>query len=116
MTARDWTPQQKLMALMRLPWSVRVKQDDVRGSFTAQVAEIPEVMGTGNSMKELGKSLWVSLADNLERRLKRGDMVPLPPGKKLPWDGERSPRVEAIELQVPQRIGHLIIRPKGTAA
>lgn len=116
MTFRNWTSQQRLMALMRLPWSVRVEPDDTDGSWVAQVAEIPDAIATGNSMKELAKDLWESLAASLEIRLEHDDTIPLPKGSSPPWDAETAPRLEVVELQIAQPTGQLIIRPKATAA
>lgn len=116
MDTRNWTPQQQLAALMRLPWSVRVESEGSDRSLVARVVEIPDAIGRGNSVKEVAKHLWESLVASLERRLDQGELIPLPPASSLPWMAEPTPPAEVVELQIGQRIGPLIIRPKATAA
>src|SRR6266542_5172993 len=111
MTATNWTPREQLMALMRLPWSIRIERDELDGSLIAEVAEIPDAIATGNTVKELAKDLWESLAASLEIRLEHGDMIPLPPGSVLPWNANTPRRIEPVELRLGQRVGHLIIEP-----
>ncbi len=114
MTATNWTPQQQLMALMRLPWSLRIERDESDGSLTAEVAEIPDAIATGDSVKELAKDLWEALAASLEIRLEHGDTIPLPPGSVLPWNATTPRRIERAELRIVQPVGHLIIEPRAT--
>lgn len=114
MTAINWTPQQQLMALMRLPWSIHIEHDELDGSWIAEVAEIPDAIATGNSVKELAKDLWESLAASLEIRLEHGDMIPLPPGSVLPWNAKAPRRVERVEVRFTHRVGDLIIEPRAT--
>lgn len=117
MTRDTWTPQQRLLALMRLPWTVRVERDEADGSWVAQVAEVPDAIATGRSMKELARDLWESLTASLEIRLEHGDAVPLPHGSALPWRGHPSPSVVAFrEVQITQPTGPLVIHPSATAA
>lgn len=114
MTATNWTSQQQLTALMRLPWSLRIERDESDGSLIAEVAEIPDAIATGNTAKELAKDLWESLAASLQIRLEHGDMIPLPPGCVLPWNAKTPRRIEPVEVRFRQRIGHLIIEPRST--
>lgn len=114
MTATNWTPQQKLMALMRLPWSLRIERDELDGSLIAEVAEIPDAIATGSTVKELAKDLWESLAASLQIRLEHGDMIPLPPGSVLPWSEKTPQRIEHVEVRFRQRVGYLIIEPRAT--
>ena len=116
MSAGNWTSQEKLAALMRLPWSIRVEQEAGGGPLVAHVGELPDAVARGDSIKALGKHLWISLSESLARRLERGESIPLPPGRPLPWDGPLPSRAESVELRVRQRIGYLIIRVTSAAA
>ena len=89
----SWTTEQKLKALMRLPWSVTVERDEDEGYFVARVSEIPDVLATGGTEKELAADLWDALATSLGVRIDHEDPIPLPTGVELPWEGNARPRV-----------------------
>jgi predicted RNase H-like HicB family nuclease len=114
MTAPNWTTEEQLRALMRLPWSILVEKDQHDGSFAAQVREIPDAIATGDTMRELGRDLWESLWASLDIRLKHNDVIPLPEGSRLPWDGEPPPSLAHRELEITQH-GHVIVRRMAAA-
>ncbi len=93
-----WTREQKLSALLRLPWSIR--SEHIRGDayWVGRVAEIPSAIGTGDSPAELERDLWDSFRASLEVYLDRGDPIPLPPGvSRLPWErGTRPPQPSVV--------------------
>jgi|ERR1043166_1013288 predicted RNase H-like HicB family nuclease len=96
-----WTSEQKVEALLRLPWTLSVEKDS-SGDLVAYVREIPGVVATGSSMKALGIDLWQSLKATLECFLEFNDDIPLPPGASLPWVGQAAPtepRVNRGSLQ-----------------
>lgn len=84
MTKREWTRELKLRALMQLPWDVRITAED-DGSLFGQIAEVSDAVADGASETELAKELWESLYESLAVRLDRGDDIPLPVGRQLPW-------------------------------
>lgn len=83
--ATAWTTDAQVMALMRLPWTVRVERDECDGSLIARVDEVPDAIGTGDTEKGLAKDLWDALWASLEVRVVHGDVIPLPRGARLPW-------------------------------
>jgi predicted RNase H-like HicB family nuclease len=85
-----WTEQQKVEALLRLPWTVSVEKGP-DGDFVAYVREIPGVIATGETMKALGIDLWQSLNAALQCFVEFNDDIPLPPGSALPWVGNPAP-------------------------
>ena len=89
----NWTREQKLAALLRLPWTIRVERDEDEGYLIARVAEIPSALATADTDADLERELWESLQVSLEVYLDHGDNVPLPPSAKaLPW--ERPPQAQ----------------------
>lgn len=84
MTRREWTRDEKLAALMRLPWTIRV-ETDADGSLIAHVAEMDDATATGARMKDLAIDLWEAIEASLDVRLTHDDPIPLPRGVKLPW-------------------------------
>jgi predicted RNase H-like HicB family nuclease len=104
----SWTRQQKLDALLRLPWTVRVEQDEEEGYFIARVIEIPSALATADSREELEGELWDSLRASLEVYLDHGDDIPLPPSVEvLPW--EQQPFRQAGALKATYRPGEALI-------
>jgi predicted RNase H-like HicB family nuclease len=85
-----WTDEQKVEALLRLPWTVSVEKSP-EGDLVAHVLEIPGVVATGVTMKALGIDLWQSLKAALECFLEFNDDIPLPAGSGLPWVGNSAP-------------------------
>jgi len=93
MSAPKWTDEQKLLALLELPWSIAVSQDPADGSLIAEVGEIPDAIATGNTEKDLAIDLWESLKASLAIRLEHGDAIQLPPSaSELPWLSDKPPR------------------------
>jgi predicted RNase H-like HicB family nuclease len=101
MTSRDWSIQDKLSALMRLPWQISLVRDPIDGTLVAEVAELPDAVATGDTEAELSKQLWEALSESLLSRLEHGDQIPLPPRGFLPWEAGKEPPVP-VEL-VPLR-------------
>jgi hypothetical protein len=82
-----WTLEQKLTALLRLPWTIRVERNTDEGYFVSRVLEIPSAIATADSARELDRETWASLRTSLEVYLENNDAIPLPPGtKQLPWE------------------------------
>lgn len=94
-----WTPQQKMEALMRLPWTVRTDHDAEDG-YVAKVDELPSVVATGDSEKELASDLWEALEAALYALLAHSDPIPLPPDCTLPWERGQEPVVVTPEVPV----------------
>ena len=88
-----WTPQQKLAALMRLPWTVRTRRDSEDG-YIIEIDEFPSVVAAGDTEKEVGRDLWEALEATLYAYLAHGDVIPLPPGGVLPWEATEEPPQE----------------------
>lgn len=111
MSEQGWTREDKILALIRLPWDVRItKEED--GSLFAQIAEISDAVADGENERELAVDLWESLYASLAVRLDRGDPVPLPEGHGLPWATSGSPRRPQRETGV---TAHLVRKAYGRA-
>ena len=108
--------QARLTALMRLPWTIHVKRDEEDGSLVAQVAEVPDAIGTGADSKHVAKDLWESLYASLEMRLEHGDEIPLPEGVAAPWSSGAEPPSAPEEIVVGQSLSGLIVRPRASVA
>lgn len=107
-----WTTEQKLDALMRLPWTIVPETDSADGSLVAQVREVPDAIATGQSKRELARELWESLRASLEIRLLHGDEIPMPAGRTvLPWMDETFGKPQVTNVDVSQPVGDLIVRP-----
>jgi hypothetical protein len=99
MTPNTWTIEQKLQALMRLPWSICVERDSVDGLLVAQVEEVPDAIATGATDAELARDLWHSLYDSLSVRLEHNDPLELPAGETLPWSAARAPGAPRLAIR-----------------
>jgi predicted RNase H-like HicB family nuclease len=86
MTQTEWTRERKLTALVRLPWTVTTERNADEGYLVARVAELPSVIATGDTEKELARDLWESLEASLAVYVDYGDEIPLPVGQVLPWE------------------------------
>ena len=84
MSEQNWTREQKLAALTRLPWTISTEREN-DGTWIARVAEMSDAIATGKSERELAADLWESVYASLAVRLDRGDPIPLPSGCDLPW-------------------------------
>ena len=80
-----WTIDNKVEALIRLPWSVRIERDDPDGAYVAVCSELPSVVASGASERELDADFFESLRETLRCYLEAGDEPPLPNCAKLPW-------------------------------
>lgn len=87
-----WTRERKLLALMALPWGIRVDRED-DGTFVAYVNEIPDALATADAEPDLGVEVWRSLYASLAVRLDHDDELPLPHGCVLPWVQRPTPAV-----------------------
>lgn len=67
----------RLDALVRMPWTVRVEKCD-DGYLVARVDELPSVVATGDTEKQLEDDFWAALRATLSAYLEFGDEVPLP--------------------------------------
>jgi predicted RNase H-like HicB family nuclease len=99
-----WTPEQKLDALMKLPWTVVSGRNEEDGYYVARVAELEGVLATGATLKELGRDLWESLRSGLACRLEFDDDIPLPAGIRAPWELMAAPAaVQQEEMALGQQ-------------
>ena len=80
----QWSQDQQLDYLLRLPWTV-VPETTPEGDRVLRIAEIPSATGSGKTPSEIEADLWVSLRESLRAYLHFGDPVPLPEGAKPPW-------------------------------
>ena len=78
-----WTSERKLEHALSLPWTVQVTTED--GEFVARVAELPAVVGCGETEKELQASLYLAMEAVLEVMLEHGDLIQPPANVVLPW-------------------------------
>ena len=101
-TTIDWTPEQKLRELIRLPWTVRIGQGEAN-YLVARVEELPEVLATGADETELMRDLWDSIEASILSRQEFGESFPLPRGTQLPWERGEQPPVLQRRLAVTQR-------------
>lgn len=90
MAQRQWTKDEKLLALMALPWDVQVVAEE-DGSFFAKVSEIPDAVADGEDERELAREIWQSLYASLALRLDRAMPITLPDGCALPWEVQMAP-------------------------
>lgn len=98
----SWTQEQRLTALMRMPWGIVIERDEDDSSFVIQVREIPDAIGTGADEKLAAIDLWESLRESLRVRLIYGDDLPLPPGTIAPWvTGAAPPAAQLTPQRVP---------------
>lgn len=92
------TRDQQLQQLMRLPWTVTTECNEEEGYLVARVAELPDAIATGQDAVVLAKELWHSLWSSLSARLEFGDEIPLPAGRRLPWEGPQAIRASVQVL------------------
>jgi hypothetical protein len=86
MHAAQWTTEQKMAALMRMPWTVLVETDPTDASLIARVAELPDAIATGTDETDLARDLWEAIEASLRCRLDFGDEIQLPAGINPPWE------------------------------
>ena len=86
MVNNQWSNDQKLEALMALPWTLKFGTDAVDGSVTAEVART-EAIAAGKDMKKLSAALYDALSASLASRLEHDDpsLRCRLPGYGLPW-------------------------------
>lgn len=95
-----WTIEQKLAALLRLPWTLRVQRDAAEGYFIAECTEMPEVTATATDERLLDRELWAAMETALRARIDDDDVV-LPRGTKVrPWEAaRRTPGIRIVRGQ-----------------
>lgn len=98
-TTPNWSRDQKLAALMALPWTVSVEHDS-DGSLIARVAEMPDSIATGETEKALARDLWESIEASLSVRLDNDDPFVVPPGITLPWELGKAPPAPPADVIV----------------
>jgi len=81
-----WSSYQKLMFLLRLPWTVRVERDPVDQTLIAHVDEVPDAIADAPEERERVRELWDSLCASLIVRIDANDPLPVPSGTVLPWE------------------------------
>ena len=90
-----WTNEQKVRALLHLPWTVEPSTED--GVLIVRVKELPSVIATGATEEELERDYWESLQATLEVYVGHDDPIPLPPRvANLPWENVARPRFNFI--------------------
>jgi hypothetical protein len=99
MTDRDWTRDDRLVALMQMPWDIKVTREE-DGSYFAEVTEIPDAVADAPDERLLAAEIWNSLVESLAVRLDRGEAIPLPEGYRLPWEVGQKPRRPLTETAV----------------
>ncbi|HEX6048122.1 MAG TPA: hypothetical protein VFZ21_02600 [Gemmatimonadaceae bacterium] len=91
-----WTLEQKLDALMRLPWSLSFTRSEHGNYLVARVAEVADAMATGENDRAAAIALYESLRASLLVRLEHGDELPLPANTVLPWLNRPEPQAEPL--------------------
>jgi hypothetical protein len=89
-----WTAEQKLKALMRLPWTVSFDPSEFGSYIVARITEIDDAMATGENERAAARALYESLRESLAVRLDHDDPIPLPPNVVLPWVARPEPPME----------------------
>ncbi len=84
----QWTEDEKLDYLVRLPWKILPEEGDEPGDMVLTCAELPSAIGTGGSEREVVADFWASLRLTLRSYVRDGDIIPLPKGAAgtLPWE------------------------------
>jgi predicted RNase H-like HicB family nuclease len=100
MAQQEWTRARKLAALMRLPWTVTTERNADEDYLVARVAELPSVIATGATERELARDLWESLEASLVVYLDYDDTIPLPAEQVLPWERHDEARPRIVYGQV----------------
>lgn len=98
----NWTTEQKIDSLLRLPWSIR-SEVTAEGDRLLRVVEIPSAVGSGQSDDEAVADLWESLRASLAAYLHFEDKIPLPEGSPLPWAPGQSHDGPVVAIIVRQR-------------
>ena len=97
----DWTPDQKLDYLLRLPWTIEPSLGEDGTYRVLRVRELPSVIATGTKDEELERDFWESLRASLEAYLHFGDPIPKPPPvQQLPWEGVSEPEPQSVTFAV----------------
>ena len=95
-----WTTEEKLRALLGLPWTIQAADADEPGERVLRVEELPGFLVVGTP-QELDAEFWSALREFLGSFLEYGDPIPLPAGvAALPWE-----RAEEKERRLIVRMG-----------
>ncbi len=106
-----WTAEQKIDALMRLPWSVSTQKSAYGSYLTARIAEVSDAIATAADERSLARELFASLRASLSCRIDYGDEIPLPEGFQLPWKEAEEPRGVPSLYVLPLHEGQAWQRP-----
>lgn len=71
--------QALLRRYLLMPWTL-VPGSDEDSPYTLRVAEIPAVLGVGNSEKEVEQSFWEAMRSVLSSYIEDGEVLPKPRG------------------------------------
>ena len=100
MTQDMWSNEQKLDALLKLPWSLRMTQNTEEGYWVMRVEELPAALATAETPHALEGAFWESLRETLSVFLEHGDVIPLPAVvKRYPWQPREDVRVVQGQVQ-----------------
>lgn len=99
-----WTHSEKIKALLGLTWTVQVERSDDDAYYVARVLELPDVIATGTSDRELAGDLFDSLEASIEARIDIEGALPLPPGGMAPWLAGKPARGAGVR-NVPAKLG-----------
>src|SRR5690349_19812552 len=93
MTDSMWTNEQKIEALLRLPWTVQLTKNSEDGTLAMRDKELPAALAVATNPTELEAEFWESLRETLSVFLEHGDTVPLPAlVKQYPWESPENLR------------------------
>ena len=81
----SWSNEDKVRALLSLPWNVNVEVTR-EGERLAWIDEMPAAAARGSDIPELARALWAALRAVLERSLRDGESITLPRGAVLFWE------------------------------
>jgi len=84
----QWSREQQIFYLQRLPWTIIPEPGDDPGDFVLTIAEVPAAIGTGTSEKAVIADLFESLASALASYLDANERPPLPRRVRLPLPWE----------------------------
>ncbi len=101
MAQPTWTREQKLEALMKLPWTVTTERE--QDTWIGRVAEMSDAIATAGTERELAIDLWESLHASLSVRIDNDDPISLPPKTELPWANSAAPPQKPPRIHVAPR-------------
>lgn len=114
----EWTNDEKLELLLRMPWTIAPEEGDEPGDLVLTCAEIPSAIGTGRSEKAVIEDFYDSLRLSLRVALEHGDALPRPHGSQapFPWETDAPERMAARFRAVMTPSGGMQAIPEPPAA